>query len=320
MICPYCYKPNRPHATVCENCLEALPSKAELREMKKSFPKEMHRQRVAIFARAVVVSLIVTLVYYFAINAVGILWILRFNATIPAGISEAEYAAMYDEAFSHDSGYLDIIFSCVCVLAVAVYFAIQRRSLSEAANIRPAPSVKLGAAFVCGLTLQIPMGFIISAIPFPQEIFDGHEALMTSRTAPLIVQMLYSVILAPIIEEIFFRGIAHDRAARVMPVPIAAAVSSAGFALIHGEPIAILVAFACGYFLAIMYSRFETILVPIAFHIGFNLFSFVLGFITNDTVLLIAMALSVVLFITSLCILFRRDTKTKSNQVNGDIQ
>lgn len=296
MICPHCKTPNPPDAVYCIGCNSLLPS-----------PAEGKRQKRIDIVRAVIVALLVPLYYMFIMLSVTAVWATRFTLSVPAGITESQFEAMYNEAFNKVSSYINIVSVCVAVLIAGMFYAMQRRSLADAANIRGASPVKFGSALVCGLTLQIPIGIVLSLIPFPDSVINNHNELMTASTSPMWTQILYGVVFAPVIEEIFFRGIAHDRLSKVMPVPLAAVISSAGFALIHGEFLSIIVAFACGLALSFLYSRFKTVLVPIAFHMGYNLLAYVVEYITDPVLLIAAAVASIALFIGSTYLLLKRD-------------
>ena len=296
MICPHCNTPNPPDAVYCIGCNALLPSPAEDKKQK----------RISVVL-ALLTAVLVPLFYVFVMASVTIVWSTRFSLSVPSGITESQFTDLYNEAFNKDSTYMSIISACIAVLIIGLFYAIRQRSLADAANIRSASPIKFGSALVCGLTLQIPIGIILSLIPFSDSIVNNHNELMTAATSPMWVQMLYGVVIAPVIEEIFFRGIAHDRLAKAMPVPLAAIISSAGFAIIHGELLSIIVAFVCGLVLAFLYSRFNTVLVPIGFHIGFNLLAYVAEYITDPLLTLAAAIASVALFIGSTYLLFKRD-------------
>lgn len=296
MICPHCNTPNPPDAVYCIGCNALLPSPAE----------EKRQKRVAT-VRALLTAILIPAFYYFVMYVITMMWVLRFSLTAPSGITQNQFMELYYESINRDSAYINIISVCICVLITGIFYAVRKRSLTDAANIRSAKPLKVGSAFVCGLTLQIPIGMVLALIPFPETVVENHNELMNACTSPMWVQLLYGVILAPVIEEIFFRGIVHDRLSKVMPMPLAAALSAAGFAVIHGELLAIIVAFACGYMLALLYSRFKTVLVPIGFHMGFNLFSYVVAYIEDPLLLMAAAIASLALFIGSVYLLLRRE-------------
>lgn len=276
MKCPHCNLENNPEALYCSYCGALLPSPAE----------EKRQKRYAV-AAALAGAVAIPLLYAFVMNIVLGVWTAAFVVSSPAEITDSRFSELYMEAFNRNSAYLNMLSACIFVLATAVFFALKKRPFVEAVGLRSASPVKIGSAFVCGLTLQIPIGIIISLIPFSESIMDNHSEVMNSCTSPMWIQLMYAVIIAPIIEEILFRGIVHDRLAKAVPLPLAVAVSSAVFGVIHGETISIIVAFACGCVLAVLYSKFNTILVPIGFHMGFNLLSYIVPYI-NDPVLLTA--------------------------------
>jgi len=292
MICPICNTPNPDGAVFCQNCNTLLPT-----------PEMIKRHKTAAILHAIAIAILIPLLYYFAMSVTSTLWAIRYLNSKPAGtVTTEEFSA----AMNHASGYLNIIFSCVCLLIASIYFTSKHRSIISEMNIRRVPAEKIASAFLCGLTLQIPIGFVISMIPFPEGIVEGHNELMNACTSPMWIQFIYGVILAPVIEELFFRGIAHDRLAKTMPVPVAAALSSLGFALIHVEPLAVIVAFVCGYVFALLYSRFGSVLVTIPFYMGFNLLSYALMYITDPTMLAVAGIASVVIFIGSTYVLLHK--------------
>ncbi len=298
MNCPHCNTPNPPEMLHCISCgAPLMPSVLENIEKK--------RRRAGII-RAILLAVFLSFMYYSVMYSVSVMWISRFISLAPNNISYDELMMLYTDSFNRDSTYLNIISACICILAVAVFCIFSRRGFFRTVNLRPASPVKTVSAFVCGLTLQIPIGVIVSLIPFSESAMNTHAEVVNAATAPLWVQLFYGVVIAPVIEEMVFRGIAHDRLSKVMPVPLAAALSSVGFALIHGEFISILVAFACGFVLALLYSRFGTVTVPVAFHMGFNLLSFAVYLVNGQIALIIAAAISVVLFVISTVLLLKR--------------
>ncbi len=300
MNCPNCNAPNPPEAIYCESCNILLPS-----------PAEAKRQKRAAVIKAILTAIFVPVFYFFMMYFVVTIWMVRFSLSVPAGITENEFMTLYTELFNKDAAYINMIAACLSALVAAVFYSMKRRPFANAVNIRSASPVKVGSALVCGLTLQIPLGIILSLIPFPESVFNNHSEIMTATTSPMWIQLMYGVVIAPVIEEIFFRGIVHDRLSKVMPLPLAAALSSAGFALIHGELLSIIVAFACGYVLALLYSRFKTVLVPIAFHMGFNLLSYAVDYLTDPVLTIAAAVASVGLFIGSTFLLFKRDGESE---------
>ena len=82
-----------------------------------------------------------------------------------------------------------------------------------------------------------------------------------------ILAFISVVILPPIVEEMFFRGVIHNTLRQRFGFWITTLVSSAIFGVVHIAPIAILHAFIMGVFLAWVYERYDSLWPPILIHI-----------------------------------------------------
>jgi len=91
-----------------------------------------------------------------------------------------------------------------------------------------------------------------------------------------VIIVLAVVILVPVAEEIFYRGILYQSLGNYLTLPAAATISTALWALLHGSVLLVPPLFAIGICLVILYESTRSIWVPIAAHVGFNLTSFVL--------------------------------------------
>jgi len=116
-----------------------------------------------------------------------------------------------------------------------------------------------------------------------QEVLD----IALAGGAATVLAILLAVVLAPITEEIVFRGVlfrALDHRFGMWP---AAVLSSAVFAVIHFEvlfsqPLALVGLFTVGILLAIAYHRTGSLLVPILGHAVFNAVSVSLALLVEQ--------------------------------------
>lgn len=104
--------------------------------------------------------------------------------------------------------------------------------------------------------------------------FDLENLMLTDR--PLYV-FLFSVILAPILEELFFRKILIDRAI-VFGDKTAVILSGLIFGLFHGNLYQVFYAFGVGCVLAYVYIRTGNIKYTISLHMAVNFFG---GFLSS---------------------------------------
>ena len=94
-------------------------------------------------------------------------------------------------------------------------------------------------------------------------------------------------ILAPISEELYFRGLLHGWLRQRLPVGWAVAVSSLAFGLAHMDSVGVMIsAFVMGIVIAVFYERTNSLWVPVLIHI-----------VTNSTaVVLLYLAMAAVKF------------------------
>lgn len=121
---------------------------------------------------------------------------------------------------------------------------------------------------------------IIDEFP-PQELIK----LFTAGGDPTAITLLviFAVVLAPIVEEIIFRGGIYrfiKSQSTLLPAQI---ISGAFFAVMHGNLMSFLPLVVVGILLARVYERSGCILVPICFHACFNGFSLLMLLIMSQS-------------------------------------
>ena len=79
-------------------------------------------------------------------------------------------------------------------------------------------------------------------------------------------------ILAPLGEEIVFRGVVYGQLRKVLKVPYAVVLSGLAFGLFHGNLVQAVYATVIGCLLALVYEWYGTIAAPMLFHSVANLF------------------------------------------------
>lgn len=108
-----------------------------------------------------------------------------------------------------------------------------------------------------------------------QEIFDTYAELAEYLFNPnmAVINILSIGILAPIAEEMVFRGLVYRRMRDYFSVPAAVILSAAAFGIYHGNVVQAIYAGALGILLALLYERYKTIWAPILAHMAANIFS-----------------------------------------------
>lgn len=132
--------------------------------------------------------------------------------------------------------------------------------------------ILLGAAASHGLNLLVSL-FNINGI------FGSYEAVQAEIFAPGAVWVIVrAVILAPIAEELVFRGLTFRRMREYTGFWPAALVSAALFGLYHMNLGQGIYAFIFGILLAAVYDRFQNLLAPVLIHFAANALSVILQY------------------------------------------
>lgn len=160
--------------------------------------------------------------------------------------------------------------SVLTMLFLMIFFRIRKKKLLQEANwnsisVKDIPyAVGLGVALV----LFISFGFSL----LPESLLESYNQFSGMLMGELTVtSIIYTVIAAPIVEEIIFRGLILSRLRKSMPLPIAIIISSLFFALAHGQLLWMTYAFILGCVLAIVDVKTDTIAISVIIHMLFNL-------------------------------------------------
>jgi membrane protease YdiL (CAAX protease family) len=147
------------------------------------------------------------------------------------------------------------------------------------------PDGSLAFFWACGgVAMALLVDFASSMVPVPKSL-PIYKLFGTTASAYALAG--YGTLIAPVIEELFFRGFLYPVLARRSGVPAAVLLTSLGFMLIHVSQLAgawapLLILFFVG--LAFTLARVSTgsVAVPYLMHVGYNLTLFTGLFFSTD--------------------------------------
>lgn len=187
---------------------------------------------------------------------------------------------------------LSLPITLLTLVAVVVGYVWSRYPGAARRLLGPArPSAKafgwgVGGGIVAIVVFAVGLGSLLEylahlsrgELPQVQETF--REIAADRAAAPLLV--FGSVLVAPLAEELCFRGLLYSALRKRFPLWPAMGLSGLAFGLTHfqtsldGYLLVLLIIMPLGMFLAYAYERTRTLLVPIVIHAVFNLFQVVL--------------------------------------------
>lgn len=160
--------------------------------------------------------------------------------------------------------------SVLTMLLLMIFFRIRKKKLLQEANWNSISVKDIPYAIGLGVALVLFISFGFSLLP--ESLLESYNQFSGMLMGGLTVtSIMYTVIAAPIVEEIIFRGLILSRLRKAMPLPIAIIISSLFFALAHGQLLWMTYAFILGCVLAIVDVKTDTIAISVIIHMLFNL-------------------------------------------------
>jgi membrane protease YdiL (CAAX protease family) len=176
------------------------------------------------------------------------------------------------------------------LLAVTGAMVVAPRALAGVHLVGPAG---LGRSLLTGLAIAIPAwigaqllaaaaGVLLQALGFKQDV--GVLDTVLQRGDPTVILVAF-LLVAPVAEEIFFRGVVYNAWERERGPRVALIGSALLFAVIHTSLYSLVPIFALGLALALVYRSTRSLAATIAMHAGFNAISVVIALLVRQGIL-----------------------------------
>ena len=219
------------------------------------------------------------LVYFIAALAVEVGAIFVFgmkeSRVSGAGIRVEEDAAEWINRYSL------LITSIVNGILIPIFLlfmrADERARLAEGgARYRMPKAFQAVILLLLGMSAAVSVNALVSLSGLQYLSPKYQEVSEIIYSGSVAMEILSAAILAPVLEELLFRGLIYKRLRGYCKAVWAIPVSAALFGIFHGNLVQFAYAFIIGCMLAYVYEKYKTILAPIAFHMGANFLSILL--------------------------------------------
>ena len=219
-------------------------------------------------------------------------------------IRHAIFGVWEDSFFTKNLISLVTIFSAaVTLLLLFVFFAMRGKHLSHEVRFRKMPSA--GQAMlgpVCaGFGLTIPAIYLISFLPLPAAWQESYsESIGALQSGNVLLMEAATVLAAPLVEEVIFRGLVYTRMKRVMPVWVAALLSAVIFGAVHGTLLHQIYVIPMGLILCLFLEKYNSLWAAVLMHMSFNLGGTVVGYYDVSNPVIFCVILGIGIFLTVL--------------------
>jgi len=146
------------------------------------------------------------------------------------------------------------------------------------------PGVRWAGFLIAGIMMAFVIQGISALLPIPKQL--PIEQFFADRTSAYLLA-LFGITLAPLMEELYFRGFLYPVLARRLGIPLSVFLTSLLFAGIHASQLGqawapLLLLLFVGLALTIARVRTGSVAISFLMHVGYNLTLFtVMYFVTN---------------------------------------
>lgn len=193
--------------------------------------------------------------------------LIAFSMTIrdPYVSKEAILAAINEWSM------LILVIADILILSGFWFFfkVIKESSLKDYCTITRLPSKILIFTYALGFSLNSLTETVLKVLPIP-ESWEVDHAKNTDFKGPVLIIILAVWVMAPILEEILFRGLMYRTIKNYSSVVIASVISSVVFGVIHMNILQAIYAGVLGMILVFSYETSKSLQGSIAMHFGFN--------------------------------------------------
>jgi uncharacterized protein len=142
--------------------------------------------------------------------------------------------------------------------------------------------IALAGGAVLGLTSELLSALLHRWIPKSLPI---DQYFRTASSAYALAA--FGILVAPLVEELFFRGFLYPALARPLGMGVATAITAFSFALLHAQQLAfawaaLLVLFTVGTVLTVVRAVTKSVAICVLIHMGYNFTLFTLMFIATQ--------------------------------------
>ena len=187
-------------------------------------------------------------------------------------LSQLELAEGMMDYLTQSTGWVLILSAVMTLLFVWFLFAVRKKKILKETNIVPFEANRIIPVIILAVSAVAAVECAFSILPIPESLLmEYEESIMGLFEGSTLSIILSTVIAAPIVEEVIFRGLVLSRLKKAMPVAVAAILSSLAFGYFHGQIVWVCYATLLGILMCFVAINCRSTLASIFFHMIFNL-------------------------------------------------
>ena len=224
--------------------------------------------------QGVAISLIKA-VLYFALWILAQFVVVNFAALVISRKFPVSSSSELTEMVEGMSLEINILVGALVVIVLAVFSMLRKTTLSKDACINKYPPQFTITTIIMGVAVAYAIMLAFSLIQktgiLPDSWFQAQESAYSDvYSASPFMQFISVGFVAPVMEEILFRGFMLGALKKEMHPWAAIVVSALFFSVAHGTPIGMIYTFFLGIIMAWLTIKFKSIVPSLLFHMAYN--------------------------------------------------
>lgn len=226
-------------------------------------------------------------------------------------VSSRSISTIISEAYNQPMNRAYITFAQYALFILCFGIWYYRTFCEQKLHIKLSYKSKAIILIFCGYSAQILVDCVLAIVrPVFPNIFAEYDSMIYNVTGASAswLMTLSVVILAPIGEELLFRGVIMGYAQKCLPAIGAIILQAALFGLYHGNVIQIIYAFILGIALGLIAYKLKSLVYSIILHMSVNLSIFLVpqAIYSTTQATIIACIVSAIVFISLLIYCIRQ--------------
>ncbi len=223
--------------------------------------------------------------FILALLPIIIYFVMQFAALIFFAVIDRNFFSNLDKYVN----YIRLMQALMGIVVFGLWYKIvfkdiERQPLMELFSIK-----RLLGVFVMAVCLQIVVTVLINAASiWFKDLIENYSEFMEDFVGKQTVSLvLYTVLFAPLAEELVFRAVTFNHLRRALPFWLANIIQAALFGIMHMNIVQGTYAFLLGLVLGIVYKKYNSLYANTALHMFINLSGFMIPIITSPILMLI---------------------------------
>lgn len=178
-----------------------------------------------------------------------------------------DFYALYDAVLAHTAE-ISAVSGLLTLASVVFIMKVRRKSVREEVWLRPVSGRLLGWCAGMAFCVYWLVSLVLSILP--ESIMGGYYEASAGLADTGFVAVISTAVIAPVVEEVIFRGLIYTRLQRAMRPITAVVLAALAFALCHGQMVWVCYAYVLGLVFTQLTRFTNSILPAMLMHVVFN--------------------------------------------------